>query len=101
MLSIRFEKNIEGNKRCSIHLKETRGYIDEHQIKMIDMKFCDLWGRWHHLSVPTSQFNTDLLTQGIGFDGSAVGLKSVKAGDMVLVPDLATGALDLFGKCPP
>jgi glutamine synthetase len=80
--------------------EETRGYIDEHQIKMIDMKFCDLWGRWHHLSVPTSQFNTDLLTQGIGFDGSAVGLKSVKAGDMVLVPDLATGALDPFWEVP-
>jgi glutamine synthetase len=80
--------------------EETRGYIDENQIKMIDMKFCDLWGRWHHLSVPTSQFNTDLLTQGIGFDGSAVGLKSVKAGDMVLVPDLATGALDPFWEVP-
>ena len=31
---------------------------------------------------------------GIGFDGSAVGLKSVKAGDMVLVPDLAAAFLD-------
>ncbi|MDV7396069.1 glutamine synthetase beta-grasp domain-containing protein, partial [Arthrospira platensis SPKY1] len=37
---------------------------------------------------------------GIGFDGSAVGLKSVKAGDMVLLPDLATGAMDPFWDAP-
>ena len=37
-----------------------------------------------------------MLARGIGFDGSAVGLKSVKAGDMVLVPDLRTGVVDPF-----
>jgi glutamine synthetase len=36
----------------------------------------------------------------IGFDGSAVGLKSVKAGDMVLVPDLGTAFMDPFWETP-
>ena len=76
--------------------EQARRYMDEHNIQMVDMKFCDLWGRWHHLSVPVSQFTPDLLEQGIGFDGSAVGLKSVKAGDMVLVPDLTTAVCDPF-----
>ena len=71
-------------------------YVDEHHIQMIDLKFCDLWGRWHHLTVPASQFVPDIMACGIGFDGSAVGLKSVKAGDMVLVPDLTTGFIDPF-----
>ena len=71
-------------------------YIEEHRIQLIDLKFCDLWGRWHHLTVPASQFTKAILENGIGFDGSAVGLKSVKAGDMVLVPDLTTGTLDPF-----
>ena len=71
-------------------------YVDEHQIQLVDLKFCDLWGRWHHLTVPASQFAPEIMESGIGFDGSAVGLKSVKAGDMVLVPDLATGFLDPF-----
>ncbi len=71
-------------------------YIDEHNIQLIDLKFCDLWGRWHHLTVPASQFTPSLMECGIGFDGSAVGLKSVKAGDMVLVPDLTTGFSDPF-----
>ena len=80
--------------------EQARRYMDEHNIQMVDMKFCDLWGRWHHLSVPVSQFTPDLLEQGIGFDGSAVGLKSVKAGDMVLVPDLTTAVCDPFWDAP-
>ncbi|HNT25175.1 MAG TPA: type I glutamate--ammonia ligase [Anaerolineales bacterium] len=79
---------------------QARRYMDEHGIQMVDMKFCDLWGRWHHLSVPVSQFTPDLMEQGIGFDGSSVGLKSVKAGDMVLVPDLPTAVRDPFWDVP-
>lgn len=71
-------------------------YIKQNQVQVIDMKFCDLWGRWHHLSIPASQFEPGLMEEGIGFDGSAVGLKSVKAGDMVLVPDLKSGFIDPF-----
>jgi len=80
--------------------EDAQHYIAEHTIQMVDLKFCDLWGRWHHLTVPASQFTPALMEQGIGFDGSAVGLKSVKAGDMVLVPDLSTAMLDPFWKVP-
>lgn len=69
--------------------------IDQH-IQIVDLKFTDLWGRWHHLTIPVSQFTPDLMESGIGFDGSAVGLKSVKSGDMVLIPDLTTAMLDPF-----
>ena len=75
-------------------------YVDQNNIQLIDLKFCDLWGRWHHLTVPASQFTPTIMEQGIGFDGSAVGLKSVKAGDMVLVPDLDTGVIDPFWDAP-
>lgn len=78
------------------NFQQARRYIDNHAIAMIDFKFCDLYGRWHHLTVPASQFTKTLLERGIGFDGSSVGLKSVKAGDMVLVPDLGTGVVDPF-----
>lgn len=80
--------------------EQVNNYIHENLIKLIDLKFCDLWGRWHHLTVPSSQFTLTLLEQGIGFDGSAVGLKSVKAGDMVLVPDLQSGFFDPFWQAP-
>ncbi len=79
---------------------EARKYLESHDIQMVDIKFADLWGRWHHLTIPSSQFTPDLMEQGIGFDGSAVGLKSVKSGDMVLVPDLSTGFIDPFWEVP-
>jgi glutamine synthetase len=75
-------------------------YVDKNDIQLIDLKFCDLWGRWHHLTVPASQFTPNIIESGIGFDGSAVGLKSVKAGDMVLVPDLTSGFMDPFWQAP-
>ena len=75
---------------------DARRYIEENSVETVDFKFTDLWGRWHHLTIPEAQFTPALMTAGVGFDGSAVGLKSVKAGDMVLVPDLETGFVDLF-----
>jgi glutamine synthetase len=80
--------------------EQTQAYLVEQQIQMVDLKFCDLWGRWRHLTIPASQFTPSLLDEGVGFDGSAVGLKSVKAGDMVIVPDLPTGTLDPFWEVP-
>ena len=80
--------------------EQARHYLDDQNIQMVDLKFTDLWGRWHHLTVPASQFSPQLLENGIGFDGSAVGLKSVKAGDMVLVPELSTGMRDPFWDAP-
>jgi glutamine synthetase len=81
-------------------LEQAQRFVAEREIAMIDLKFTDLVGRWHHLTIPTSQFTQSLLEEGVGFDGSAVGLKSVKAGDMVLVPDLTTGFLDPFWDMP-
>ncbi len=80
--------------------EEARSYVEERGVQMIDFKFTDLWGRWHHLTIPQEQFTPSLMEAGVGFDGSAVGLKSVKAGDMVLVPDLSTGFDDPFWEAP-
>jgi glutamine synthetase len=76
--------------------EEAKAFADDHGVQMVDLKFCDLWGRWHHVTVSASQFTPKLLEVGVGFDASSVGLKPVKAGDMVLVPDLSTGVLDPF-----
>jgi glutamine synthetase len=83
-----------------VTLEEAMAFIREHAIQMVDLKFCDLWGRWRHLTVPSSQFNQALMDEGVGFDGSSVGLKSIKAGDMVTVPDLSTAFVDPFWEMP-
>ena len=81
-------------------LEDARDYIERHEIAMVDLKFTDLWGRWHHVTLSPSRFNAALMERGVGFDGSSVGLRSVKSGDMVLIPDLATAAPDPFWNEP-
>jgi glutamine synthetase len=79
---------------------EAEEYINVNKILMIDLKFVDLSGRWHHVTITKHEFKADLMDEGIGFDGSSVGLKSVKSGDMALVPDLSTGFIDPFWETP-
>jgi glutamine synthetase len=76
--------------------QDARRFTEEHRIRMVDLKFVDLWGRWHHVTVPAGRFDERLYEEGVGFDGSSVGFRSVNSGDMVLRPDLATAAQDPF-----
>ncbi len=88
---------------CETHfdsLDAALAFLQSHAIEMVDLKFCDLWGRWHHVTIPAAQFNARMMEEGVAFDGSSVGFKSVSAGDMVLVPDLQTGFLDPFWEAP-
>ncbi|KPL83266.1 glutamine synthetase [Thermanaerothrix daxensis] len=79
---------------------EAQTYITEHHIRQVDLKFCDLWGAWHHVTITAREFTPGLFARGVGFDGSSVGFKSVRAGDMVLIPDLGTAFLDPFWEIP-
>lgn len=79
---------------------EAIAYIEKHEIQMIDLKFSDLWGRWHHVSVPAPSFDQKIMSEGVGFDGSSIGFKSIQSGDMILVPDLPTGFMDPFWEFP-
>jgi glutamine synthetase len=60
---------------------EAHEMIRKEGFRIIDLEFSDLWGRWHHVTIPASQFNEHLMRDGVGFDGSSVGLKSVKPCD--------------------
>ena len=75
-------------------------FIETNQIRMVDLKFVGLTGRWHHVTLSAKEFKPGLMTGGVGFDGSSVGLKSVKSGDMALIPDLSTAIIDPFWDTP-
>ena len=81
-------------------LDEAAAFIRHKSVAMVDLKFCDLWGRWRHVTLPAARFNPGLLEAGVGFDGSSLGLSAVKSGDLVLVPELATAFLDPFWDVP-
>jgi len=81
-------------------LDEAAAFIRHKSVAMVDLKFCDLWGRWRHVTLPAARFNPGLFEAGVGFDGSSLGLSAVKSGDLVLVPELATAFLDPFWDVP-
>ncbi len=78
-------------------IKEALKYAEQNKIEMVDLKFCDLFGRWHHLTIPISQFDESVFMRGVTFDGSSVpGFKKLESGDMVLIPDIDTMLIDKF-----
>ena len=76
--------------------EQARKFIQEQDIRMIDLKWCDYSGRWRHVTLSSQVFTPRQLKEGIGFDASCVGFRPVNAGDMVLIPDLASAFIDSF-----
>ncbi|HUL80032.1 MAG TPA: glutamine synthetase beta-grasp domain-containing protein, partial [Vicinamibacteria bacterium] len=81
-------------------LDEAVAFIRHKSVAMVDLKFCDIWGRWRHVTLPAARFTPALIESGVGFDGSSLGLTAVKSGDLVLVPELGTAFLDPFWEAP-
>lgn len=76
--------------------EEIKSYVEREEVEFIDFKVVDLFGRWRHLTIPVSQFQRDVVEEGIGFDGSNYGYRSVSRSDMLFKPDLATVRPDHF-----
>jgi glutamine synthetase len=70
--------------------------VKDTQVEMIDLKFIDLFGQWHHLTIPSTYLSEKTFSQGVPFDGSSTGFKTIEAGDMVLIPDPETAQVDPF-----
>ena len=47
-------------------------YAKENGAKLLDLRFTDLPGLWHHVSYPISQFSEDSFEEGFGMDGSSI-----------------------------
>ena len=77
--------------------KELIKKIKNEDIKMIDLRFTDMPGSTHHISVPIKYLKEDLFIDGGGFDGSSVrGFQSIENSDMTMVPDVTSAYLDPF-----
>ncbi|MBC7807519.1 MAG: type I glutamate--ammonia ligase [Akkermansiaceae bacterium] len=58
------------------------------EFKVVDFKFCDLFGAWQHFSIPAASLKADMFTEGLGFDGSSIrGFQRINESDMLLFPD--------------
>ncbi|HML90725.1 MAG TPA: type I glutamate--ammonia ligase [Methylomusa anaerophila] len=69
--------------------------------QFVDYKFIDLPGVWQHKTVPISEFDESVFTEGTGFDGSSIrGFQGIEESDMLLIPDPGTAIIDPFMKLP-
>ncbi|NOZ49627.1 MAG: type I glutamate--ammonia ligase [Chloroflexi bacterium] len=76
--------------------------IAAHDLKMVDIKFTDVFGQWQHFSIPTKHFTVEsAFEEGLGFDGSSIrGFKSIEASDMILLADPSTAVVDPICEMP-
>lgn len=81
--------------------KDAVAFVRENDAAVIDIRFTDLFGQWHHFSMSAGDFNEELFEDGIGFDGSSIrGFQSIDESDMLLVPDPETVFMDPFTEFP-
>ncbi len=77
--------------------KDVLELVKKQKVEIVDFKFVDVPGLWHHFSIPASELTADLFEEGIGFDGSSIrGFQTINESDMLLMPDAETALMDPF-----
>ena len=75
--------------------------IKDHDVKLVDFKFTDLPGSWQHFTTTLTEYNEEIFTDGLGFDGSSIrGWRAINASDMLVIPDPSTAWIDVFNAEP-
>ncbi len=76
-------------------------WIQNDDIKLIDLKFIDMPGTWQHLTLYRDEISESSFTEGVAFDGSSIrGWKAINDSDMAMVPDPNTAWIDPFMQEP-
>ena len=77
--------------------KDVLKMIKEHEVRYVDLRFCDTKGKEQHVTIPASTVDEDMFEDGKMFDGSSIaGWKHINESDMILMPDSSTAVLDPF-----
>jgi glutamine synthetase len=73
---------------------EVMKYIQEEDVKFVDVRFSDLPGVQQHFNLPAKAVDEDFFTNGQLFDGSSIrGFADIHESDMQLIPDVTTAYL--------
>jgi len=81
--------------------KDFFSFAEEHEAKIVDLKFTDLLGTWQHCSFPIDTWDEDTFEDGVGFDGSSIrGWQAINVSDMLAIPDPSTVVIDPFFDAP-
>src|SRR5580698_7553605 len=76
-------------------------FARKHDVKILDLRFTDIPGLWHHVSYPIEQLTEASFEEGFGIDGSSIrGWAAIQESDMILMPDASMHLLDPFTDTP-
>jgi len=82
-------------------VEDCRRFMEEEDIRQFDVKFCDLVGRWHHITLMRESVDARMLQMGVGFDSSSIPrFREVQRGDMAVRPDLSACFVDSTFETP-
>ncbi|MBM3325543.1 MAG: type I glutamate--ammonia ligase [Calditrichaeota bacterium] len=73
-------------------------FAREQAVETVDIKYSNLFGAWHHVTLPANLLKPELFTKGVGFDGSSVPGYGPTSGssDLLVIPDINYHWLDPF-----
>ncbi len=99
------EKNISAiskeNRTTTTSKTKFTKLMQEHEIEFVDLRFTDLRGKEHHVTLPANKIDDAFFQYGKAFDGSSLcGWQSINESDLLLIPDLSTAIPDLFCEVP-
>jgi len=87
--------------RRYMKIDEVKRLARQVKAEYIDLKFSDLPGMWHHITVPIAALDASLFSHGVGVDGSSLpGFSKIESGDMIAVPVTETAFVDPFYEIP-
>ena len=80
---------------------EVKRLISESQVEFVDLRFTDLRGKEHHVTIPQDKVDDSFLKYGKAFDGSSLGgWQDIHESDLLLMPDTDTAIMDPFYEVP-
>jgi glutamine synthetase len=76
-------------------------FAKQQDAKILDLRFTDIPGLWHHVSYPIEQLTEACFDEGFGIDGSSIrAWAGIHESDMLLKPDPNCYLLDPFTEAP-
>lgn len=79
--------------------KELIALCRSEDVKAVDLRFVNFFGKWGHVTIPASAFTESIFDMGVGFDGSNVpGWQNVDESDMLLMPQSDASFVDPFNR---
>src|SRR5438270_11335893 len=76
-------------------------FAKKHEARILDLRFTDIPGLWHHVSYPIEQLTEASFEDGFGIGGSSIrAWAGIHESDMLLKPDASCHLLAPFTEVP-